>query len=480
MNDCQVRRVAVIGAGISGVLSAGHLIALGIEVTVFERNEAPGGVWVYDERKPPEPSYPSMKASRADLIGTDRQDPEKFLLQHAPPGPCYYNLKNNVPTPLLEVTLKEWPKDTPDFVKHQVVQQYIEEMSMKAQVHDATIYGARVRNIGKTGENWTVSWSTLQQNGESKITELNDSSCFDAVVVATGHYHAPRIPEIPGLSETKKRYGSRIIHSKEYRLPEDFRDKNILLVGGGVSSVDIANDLSPFAETIYQSTRDSHFDLDPIMLPKNGLRVGDVSFIEIHDHDGSLLENEPLPISIHLVTGQRLHGIHFIMLCTGYHITLPFLTQYHSDETSLQNANETILVTDGTQVHNLHKDIFYLPDPTLAFVGLPLYTFTFSVFDFQAIVVAQILSGIVELPDEVEMRDEYNKKVEEVGLGKTFHSLQSKEESYVSDLLSWVNTSRSAQGLAPIEGFSPKWYAAKEALRQRYREQIKKPENDTQ
>lgn len=45
MNDCQVRRVAVIGAGISGVLSAGHLIALGIEVTVFERNEAPGGVW---------------------------------------------------------------------------------------------------------------------------------------------------------------------------------------------------------------------------------------------------------------------------------------------------------------------------------------------------------------------------------------------------------------------------------------------------
>lgn len=216
------------------------------------------------------------------------------------------------------------------------------------------------------------------------------------------------------------------------------------------------------------------------MLPKNGVRVGDVSFVEIHDHDGSLLDNEPLPISIHLVTGQRLHGIHAIMLCTGYHITLPFLTQYHSDETSLQDANATILVTDGTQVHNLHKDIFYLPDPTLAFVGLPLYTFTFSVFDFQAIVVAQILSGIVVLPDEVEMRDEYNKKVEEVGLGKTFHSLQSKEESYVSDLLSWVNTSRSAQGLAPIEGFSPKWYAAKEALRQRYREQIKKPENGAQ
>lgn len=41
----KIRRVAVIGAGISGVLSAAHLIAAGIEVVVFERNDAPGGVW---------------------------------------------------------------------------------------------------------------------------------------------------------------------------------------------------------------------------------------------------------------------------------------------------------------------------------------------------------------------------------------------------------------------------------------------------
>ena len=41
----QVKRVGVVGAGISGVLAAGHLLATGIEVTVFERNETPGGVW---------------------------------------------------------------------------------------------------------------------------------------------------------------------------------------------------------------------------------------------------------------------------------------------------------------------------------------------------------------------------------------------------------------------------------------------------
>jgi ribulose 1,5-bisphosphate synthetase/thiazole synthase len=44
MSD-KSKRVAVIGAGISGVVSAGHLLAVGIDVTVFERSHAAGGVW---------------------------------------------------------------------------------------------------------------------------------------------------------------------------------------------------------------------------------------------------------------------------------------------------------------------------------------------------------------------------------------------------------------------------------------------------
>ena len=246
------------------------------------------------------------------------------------------------------------------------------------------------------------------------------------------------------------------------------------MVGGGVSSVDIANDISPFANTIYQSTRNSEFDLVESMLPKNGIRVNEISHLEIHNHGDGLSDDEPLPLAIHFENGQSLHGIDMIMLCTGYHITFPYLEAYHSDETPLQEADENILITDGTQVHNLHKDIFYIPDPTLLFVGLPHYTFTFSVFDFQAIVVAQVLSGTVPLPTAAEMRLEYNAKVEKVGLGKVFHSIRGTEEKYVDDLLVWVNTSRAAQELVPIKGFSPRWYEAKEALRQKYRAQINK------
>ena len=45
MEGQKVKRVAVIGAGISGVATAAHLRNAGIEVTVFERNRAAGGSW---------------------------------------------------------------------------------------------------------------------------------------------------------------------------------------------------------------------------------------------------------------------------------------------------------------------------------------------------------------------------------------------------------------------------------------------------
>lgn len=45
------------------------------------------------------------------------------------------------------------------------------------------------------------------------------------MVVANGHYHAPRIPNIPGLSEWKSRWPDRVQHSKTYRIPEAYKGK---------------------------------------------------------------------------------------------------------------------------------------------------------------------------------------------------------------------------------------------------------------
>lgn len=41
----SIKKVAVIGAGVSGVSSAVHLRNAGLDVTVFERGSKAGGVW---------------------------------------------------------------------------------------------------------------------------------------------------------------------------------------------------------------------------------------------------------------------------------------------------------------------------------------------------------------------------------------------------------------------------------------------------
>ncbi|PYH42507.1 putative FAD dependent oxidoreductase [Aspergillus saccharolyticus JOP 1030-1] len=465
----QIQHVAVIGAGISGVTSAGHLLAAGINITVFERNHAAGGVWLYDERKPLEPNYPSTKPSISERHREGDQFAEQLLLlEHAPPGPCYVGLKNNVETTLMRVKLNAWPEGTPEFVSHKVMKEYIQDTSRKAGADGVTIYGARVTSVRKDGHKWHVTWTTLQEEEKlDSLREYEETATFDAVIVASGHYHAPRVPDIPGLSETKTRWPARIIHSKGYRRPDAYKDKNVLLIGGGVSSTDVAKELGPFARRVYQSTRNGLFDLPSSVLPDNAVRVGEVESFEITSKDEIVSDDQPLPLNIHLKSGQKLCEIDHVIICTGYHITLPFLSELHDDATPADQADETILVTDGTQVHNLHKDIFYIPDPTLAFVGVPYYTATFTLFEFQAIVVANVFAGIAEVPPTEDMREEYAEKIRTKGSGKTFHSLKDMEEIYVEDLMSWINGYRERRGLPAIGGHTETWHAAKAIQRER-------------
>lgn len=155
--------------------------------------------------------------------------------------------------------------------------------------------------------------------------------------------------------------------------------------------------------------------------------------------------------------GRALSDIDKVILCTGYHFSHPFLLELHEDNVLPQEASNTVLVTDGTQIHNLHKDIFYIPDPTLAFVGVPFYTATFTLFEYQAIVVATVLSGRAWLPKEEEMRDEYRKRVEVKGYGRAFHSLRDQQVKYVTELLGWINAQAEVTGAEKVEGYSERW-----------------------
>lgn len=165
-----------------------------------------------------------------------------------------------------------------------------------------------------------------------------------------------------------------------------------------------------------------------------------------------------------LVDGRVLEHVDRVIVATGYQFTLPFLPEYHQDDVKPEDADDRILVSDGLQLHNLHQDIFYIPDPTLAFVGVPFYTATFSLFEFQAIAVASFFSSKATLPSELEMRAEYRKRVKDKGYGKKFHSLWGVDVEYAAALMEWVNHGRPPSDRKP-DGYSQKWIETKEKMR---------------
>lgn len=52
INEMEKRtlKIAIIGAGPSGLCSAKHALDYGYEVTVYEQNSAVGGTWVYTDK----------------------------------------------------------------------------------------------------------------------------------------------------------------------------------------------------------------------------------------------------------------------------------------------------------------------------------------------------------------------------------------------------------------------------------------------
>lgn len=137
----------------------------------------------------------------------------------------------------------------------------------------------------------------------------------------------------------------------------------------------------------------------------------------------------------------------------------------------------TLVTAEGDMVHNLHKDIFYIPDPSLSFVGTPHHIVTFSCFEFQAMTVARVYAKAAELPSEDEMRKEYNQRVKKKGLGRNFHSSRGmgEEEEYVKDLVAWINEGAKETGADRVEGHTEEFLEAKGQLQEKLKFLVNQP-----
>ena len=287
-----------------------------------------------------------------------------------------------------------------------------------------------------------------------------DGQTFDAVLVATGHYNAPRIPHVDGLASWSKRWSGTILHSKGYRKPEDYTGKHVLVIGAGTSGVDIANDLSAHVGRLvisskidtgapvgYQTFRNTQRKRGP----SSAVQVSEVKSFQPLSDGASARDGK-----IELVDGTILTDIDTIIFCTGYQYSFPFLPHLH--QTPRQVPGPDSLVIEGDYVSNLYRDVFFIPDPTLAFVGISVNTSAFSFFEYQSISVARVFSGKARLPNQVSQRNSLDQLVKRKGPGKFRHFMGQKgERQYVRETVAWINQEAAELSAPTIEGHSAEW-----------------------
>ena len=104
-------------------------------------------------------------------------------------------------------------------------------------------------------------------------TEKVTDHVFDAVMICTGHHAEKNMPSFPGLSNFK----GKVLHSHDYRKPEGFEGKNVLVIGIGNSGGDVATELSRFASKVYLSTRRGSWIINTVN--QNGMPI---DMVQVH------------------------------------------------------------------------------------------------------------------------------------------------------------------------------------------------------
>ncbi|EOO03271.1 putative dimethylaniline monooxygenase protein [Phaeoacremonium minimum UCRPA7] len=353
-----------------------------------------------------------------------------------------------------------------------MVSDYIGELAKTQHVVPHIQFWTRVESAVKPqgSAQWHVRTKTFIRDGDSFVFDIRENR-FDAVVVATGHYDVPRVPDIPGLATWQARFPGRVAHSKAYRTPDMFKDATVLVIGAGVSAYDIIHAIHSVGGRTYQSSRDpKRADKAKLEgLPDSCERVPGIETFLAEDTGPAWKADsaDPVPGRVVLSGGRELTGIHYVVVATGYITTYHFLGDLEQPTLPLDEADEKVIITaDAYTVHNLHKDIFYIPDPTLAFIGVPSEASTFSLFDFQAKALAKVFTGQAQLPSREDMAKLHRERKLALKPGKKLHGLGLGDVEYANDILDWINGDLQSAGLPPMTGYDDRWFEGFKRLRE--------------
>ncbi|KAF5346509.1 hypothetical protein D9756_010050 [Leucocoprinus leucothites] len=507
-----VKRVAVIGAGVGGITAYRELKKDGFDVHIFERDYLPGGTWHYTDQIPLDASIPNAPIEIADfqpsLPPPDAEFPyvEEYHNQtwcayqrrsHRAPKPIWEGLTTNGPAPTQEVQpmrelsgvrrlhlsyLISKPTEPPNIstvTSQAKVGRYLRAFASWNGVNtndDSSdiSYNTRVELVEKRLDlagkqiGWTLITKELEKIEGGRNRATWDKQEFDAIVVASGRYNAPNIPRIEGLEAWGKQFPDSILHSRQYRHPENYAGKTVLIVGAAASGTQISREMSAQAAKIYQSVRvggsstgyTSVPNLNDALAwaccsldPPAPFNVSVVTEIKRFHPPSTTIQTS----AIELVDGTILYGIDHVLFATGYHYTYPFLPEYHNPTLGRtgEAPEDTLIkpiVTDGSHLRSLHLDTFYIDNPTLAFVNANMGTFTFAYSEFQSFAMSMVWAGKARLPMQEEMWGLYRKRVEEIGYGKLFSFLGKREDDMITYFRGWLNAAAAQYGGRQIDG----------------------------
>jgi putative flavoprotein involved in K+ transport len=179
-------RAIVCGAGTAGLAAAATLKRAGVDVLILERADRVGASW--------RARYAALRLNTPGWMCTQ---------------PGYRATRRRY---------GEFPSRD----------QWIAYLEDYAAHHELEVrFGAEVRRIERAGDAWQVHTAD----------EVLDAT---VVVVATGFDHDPYMPDWPG----REGFTGELLHAADYSEPEPYRDRDVLVVGPGVTGTELAFHIS--------------------------------------------------------------------------------------------------------------------------------------------------------------------------------------------------------------------------------------------
>ena len=348
-------RVAVIGAGPGGLAQLHAFAETGKngaelpELVCFEKQSDWGGMWNYTWRTGVDEAGDPVHAS------------------------MYRHLWSNGPKECLEFadyTFDEhFGKPIPSYPPREVLYDYLLGRARKNDIRKYIQFGTAVRWVSHNAEKNTFNVTVEDlKTGDHRTEE------FDYVIVSTGHFSIPNMPDFPGFEQ----FPGRILHSHDFRDSREFAGQDLLIIGSSYSAEDLALQVKKYgANSVTISYRTAPMGF---AWPEGITEVPLLTRL-----DGN---------TAHFADGSS-RRVDTILLCTGYRHHFPFL------ENSLRLRTKNVLYPD-----NLYKGVFWVDNPNLMYLAMQDLYYTFTLFDAQAWYARDYVLGRVNLPSADQMREE--------------------------------------------------------------------------